>query len=80
MVKLDIFSDPICPWGYIGKSYLDRALETAGHHPYNIQWHPFQLNPELPLQGVDRREYLERKFGNKDLAIKAYAPVLEHAA
>ena len=80
MVKLDIFSDPICPWCYIGKSYLDRALEKAGNHPFNIQWHPFQLNPEMPLQGVDRREYLERKFGNKDLAIKAYAPVLEHAA
>ena len=80
MVKLDIFSDPICPWCYIGKSYLDRALEKAGNHPFNIQWHPFQLNPEMPLQGVDRREYLERKFGNKDLVIKAYAPVLEHAA
>ncbi|MDA7593199.1 DsbA family oxidoreductase [Rhodobacteraceae bacterium] len=80
MVKLDIFSDPICPWCYIGKSYLDRALEKAGNHPFNIQWHPFQLNPEMPLQGVDRREYLERKFGNKDLAIKAYTPVLEHAA
>ena len=80
MVKLDIFSDPICPWCYIGKSYLDRALEKAGNHPFNIQWHPFQLNPEMPLQGIDRREYLERKFGNKDLAIKAYAPVLEHAA
>ena len=80
MVKLDIFSDPICPWCYIGKSYLDRALEKAGNHPFNIQWHPYQLNPEMPLQGVDRREYLERKFGNKDLAIKAYAPVLEHAA
>ena len=80
MVKFDIFSDPICPWCYIGKSYLDRALEKAGNHPFNIQWHPFQLNPEMPLQGIDRREYLERKFGNKDLAIKAYTPVLEHAA
>ena len=80
MVKLDIFSDPICPWCYIGKSYLDRALEKVGNHPFNIQWHPFQLNPEMPLQGVDRKEYLEKKFGNKDLAIKAYTPVLEHAA
>ena len=80
MVKLDIFSDPICPWCYIGKSYLDRALEKAGDHPFNIQWHPFQLNPEMPLLGVERKEYLERKFGNKDLVIKAYAPVLKHAA
>ena len=80
MVKLDIFSDPICPWCYIGKSYLDRALEKVGNHPFNIQWHPFQLNPEMPLEGVDRKKYLETKFGGRDLAVKAYKPVLEHAA
>ena len=79
MVKLDIFSDPICPWCYIGKSYLDRALEKVGNHPFNIQWYPFQLNPEMPLEGVDRKKYLETKFGSKDLAVKAYTPVLEHA-
>ena len=79
MVKLDIFSDPICPWCYIGKSYLDRALEKVGNHPFNIQWHPFQLNPEMPQEGVDRKQYLETKFGSKDLAVKAYTPVLEHA-
>ena len=79
MVKLDIFSDPVCPWCYIGKSYLDRALEKAGNHPFNIQWHPFQLNPEMPLEGVNRKKYLETKFGSRDLAVKAYTPVLEHA-
>ena len=79
MMKLDIFSDPICPWCYIGKSYLDRALEKVGNQPFNIQWHPFQLNPEMPLAGVDRKKYLETKFGNRDLAVKAYTPVLEHA-
>ena len=56
MVKLDIFSDPICPWCYIGKSYLDRALEKVGNHPFNIQWHPFQLNPEMPREGMDRKK------------------------
>ena len=80
MMKLDIFSDPICPWCYIGKSYLDRALEKVGNHPFSIQWHPFQLNPEMPLEGVDRKKYLETKFGGRDLAVKAYTPVLEHAA
>ena len=79
MMKLDIFSDPICPWCYIGKSYLDRALEKAGNHPFNIQWHPFQLNPEMPIEGLDRKKYLETKFGSRDLAVKAYTPVLEHA-
>ena len=79
MIKLDIFSDPICPWCYIGKSYLDRALEKVGNHPFNIQWHPFQLNPEMPQEGVDRKQYLETKFGSKELAVKAYTPVLKHA-
>ena len=54
MIKLDIYSDPICPWCYIGKSYLDRALEKTVDHPFNIQWHPFQLNPNMPIEGMDR--------------------------
>ncbi|NBD28940.1 MAG: DsbA family oxidoreductase, partial [Alphaproteobacteria bacterium] len=48
MVKLDIFSDPICPWCYIGKTNLDRALEQVGDHPFKIEYHPFQLNPDMP--------------------------------
>ncbi len=79
MVKLDILSDPICPWCYIGKANLDRALERAGDHPFAIEWHPFQLNPDMPAAGMDRRAYLEAKFGGKDGAVKAYAPVVEHA-
>lgn len=79
MVKLDIMSDPICPWCYIGKARLDRALEQIGDHPFTIEWHPFQLNPDMPPEGMDRRAYLEAKFGGKDGAVKAYAPVIEAA-
>lgn len=79
MVRLDILSDPICPWCYIGKTHLDRALGKVGDHPFEIEWHPFQLNPEMPMEGMDRRAYLEGKFGGKDGAVKAYAPVVEHA-
>ena len=79
MVKLDIMSDPICPWCYIGKANLDRALEQRPDHLFQITWHPFQLNPDLPSSGMDRREYLETKFGGKDGAVRAYAPVVEHA-
>ena len=78
-VKLDIMSDPICPWCYIGKAHLDRALAAAPDHPFLIEWHPFQLNPDMPEGGMDRRAYLEGKFGGKEAAIKAYAPVVEHA-
>ena len=79
MVKLDIISDPICPWCYIGKTNLDRALEQIPDHPFTIEWHPFQLNPTMPLEGMDRRAYLEDKFGGKDGAVKAYAPVVQAA-
>ncbi|MFD1509278.1 DsbA family oxidoreductase [Lacimonas salitolerans] len=79
MTKLDIFSDPICPWCYIGKARLDRALEQRPDHPFAIEWHPYQLNPEMPRDGMDRRAYLEAKFGGKEGAVKAYMPVVEHA-
>lgn len=78
-VKLDILSDPICPWCYIGKTNLDKALASVPDHPFVIEWHPFQLNPDMPEGGMDRRDYLERKFGGKEGAVRAYAPVVEHA-
>tara|TARA_R110002049_G_scaffold23545_10_gene83701 strand:+ start:87954 stop:88598 length:645 start_codon:yes stop_codon:yes gene_type:complete len=78
-IKLDIMSDPICPWCYIGKAHLDRALADHPDHPFVIEWHPFQLNPDMPREGMERRAYLEGKFGGKEGAVRAYAPVVEHA-
>lgn len=78
-IKLDIISDPICPWCYIGKTHLDKALADHPDHPFRIEWHPFQLNPDMPAEGMDRRAYLEGKFGGKEGAVRAYAPVVEHA-
>lgn len=75
MIKLDILSDPICPWCFIGKTYLDRALEAHAEHPFLIEWHPFQLNPNMPVEGMDRREYLERKFGGQKGAIEVYSQI-----
>jgi len=79
MVKLDIVSDPICPWCYIGKTNLDQAIRMRPDHPFDIEWHPFQLNPEMPPNGMDRRAYLEVKFGGREGAARAYAPVAERA-
>jgi len=79
MVKLDIFSDPVCPWCYIGKTNLDRALAQVGDHPFEIEYHPFQLNPDFPPEGMDRRAYMDAKFGGREGAVKAYLPVQEHA-
>ncbi|MES2816355.1 MAG: DsbA family oxidoreductase [Pseudomonadota bacterium] len=64
-IRLDIFSDPVCPWCYVGKANLDRALAQHPDHPFAIQWHPFQLNPDMPAEGVGKRAYLEQKFGGK---------------
>lgn len=80
MIRLDIISDIACPWCYVGKAYLDRALEAKPDHPFAIEWHPYQLNPEMPKGGMDRRAYMEAKFGGKDGAVRAYAPLVDHAA
>lgn len=79
MIKLDIISDPICPWCYIGKAYLDRALAAHPDHPFTIEWHPYQLNPDMAAEGMDRREYLELKFGGQDGAIKVYGEIAKKA-
>lgn len=79
MIKLYIFSDPICPWCYIGKARLDAALLERPDHPFEIDWHPFMLNPDMPAGGMDRRAYLETKFGGKDGAVNAYLPVQREA-
>jgi len=79
MTRLDIFSDPVCPWCYIGKALLDRALEAHPAHDFVIEWQPFQLNPDLPRGGMDRAAYLEAKFGGKARAAQVYARIEEAA-
>ena len=76
MIKLDIISDPICPWCLIGKTRLFQALERAHDAAiFEIEWHPFQLNPDMPPDGMDRRTYLEAKFGGKKQAIAVYSQI-----
>jgi len=63
MFRLDIFIDPVCPWCLVGKAHLDNALASHPDHPFTILWHPFQLNPTLPAEGVAKRPYMEAIFG-----------------
>jgi predicted DsbA family dithiol-disulfide isomerase len=77
MIKLDILSDPICPWCFIGWTRLARALEARPDHPLAIEWHPFQLNPDMPAQGMDRSAYMIAKFGGPEGVLQAYRPVIE---
>lgn len=80
-VTIDVISDVVCPWCFIGKRRLERALVTLhAREPetaFAVRWHPFQLNPELPHEGVDRRAYLEAKFGGPQRAAQIYARVAE---
>jgi predicted DsbA family dithiol-disulfide isomerase len=75
MLKLDIFSDPVCPWCYIGKTNLDRAMERNPDHPFAVEWHPFQLNPDMPREGVDRASWLEARFGGRDRVVQMHLQV-----
>jgi len=75
-IQIDVVSDVVCPWCYIGKRKLARALELYARRmpdaePPQVAWHPYQLNPDLPESGVDRRDYLERKFGGRSAEIYA---------
>lgn len=79
MIKIDIISDVACPWCYVGKAYLDRALEARPNHPFQIEWHPYQLNPELPPEGMDRMAYMSAKFGSRENIIRIHKPLLAQA-
>ena len=77
-LTIDIISDVVCPWCYIGKRRLESALSLRGQddaQPVSVRWHAFQLNPDIPPGGVDRRGYLERKFGGPQRAQQIYARI-----
>ncbi len=76
-MRLDIFSDPICPWCFIGKRRLERALAARSGPKIEIHWRAFQLNPEMPAEGMDRQLYLELKFGGPTAAQRIYETIAE---
>lgn len=64
VLTIEVYSDVVCPWCYIGKRRLEQALESSGRQASaRVFWRPFQLNPTMPKAGMDRRVYLEAKFG-----------------
>lgn len=79
MVPLDILSDPICPWCYIGKARFDAAVRQTGRNPFKLSWRMYRLNPEMPREGMDRRAYLEGKFGGPRRAAEVYGQIAEAA-
>lgn len=64
---VEIYSDVVCPWCYVGKRRLERAMQQVGNTvKAHVAWRPFQLNPTMPKDGMDRTTYLEAKFGSLD--------------
>lgn len=78
-MQIDIFFDLVCPWCFIGKHRMDRALADRPGLPVELNWQPFQLNPGMPPAGMDRRDYLSAKFGGSGRAAQIYAMVAETA-
>ncbi|MDJ0609474.1 MAG: DsbA family oxidoreductase [Kiloniellales bacterium] len=79
-MQLQIYSDTICPWCLIGKRRLERALAERPQPDLEVTWHAFQLNPEMPADGMDRRRYLELKFGGGEGARQVYGQVEQAGA
>ena len=78
-LAIDIVSDIVCPWCFIGKRKLERALAelrtTEPSLAVQVRWHPFELNPDLPAEGIARTTYVERKFGGAERATQVYRRV-----
>jgi predicted DsbA family dithiol-disulfide isomerase len=80
--RIDIVSDAICPWCYVGKRQLERALATLADEElhFSVHWNPFQLNPDMPKEGRDRAAYRAWKFGSAERMREADARVAQAAA
>ena len=72
-LHIEVYSDVVCPWCYVGKRRLERALASFEGN-VRVTWRPFQLNPTMPKEGMDRTAYLEAKFGSLD----AFRQMEEH--
>ena len=76
-LTVDVISDVICPWCYIGKRRLEKAVAAFGREQVRVRWHPFQLNPRLPKGGMNRQEYRTAKFGSWERSLALDAQVAE---
>ena len=75
MISVDIVSDTVCPWCFIGKRRFERAMASRPEYDYTIGWRPFQLNPEMAPAGMARDKYLAEKFGDRERSAEVYKHV-----
>ena len=80
-ITVDIVSDTVCPWCYVGKRRFEEALaDRPPDLDVYVGWRPFQLNPDMPAEGMDRKAYLAAKFGGGERAGQIYAAIEEAGA
>ena len=72
LMKINVFADTICGWCFIGHANLNNVLKKFSNIKFDIRHIPFQLNPNMPAEGISREKYLEIKFGGKDYATPMY--------
>ncbi|TIS58786.1 DsbA family protein [Mesorhizobium sp.] len=74
-ITVDVVSDVVCPWCFIGQKRLDTAIAAAGEVEVHVRWRPFQLDPTIPPEGKDRREYMITKFGSEQRIREIHARI-----
>ncbi len=74
-MNVDIISDTICPWCFVGKRRFERALRERPDVQAEVRWRTFQLNPEMPAEGMDRSDYVNQKFGGEEQAHAVYGNI-----
>jgi predicted DsbA family dithiol-disulfide isomerase len=67
-IEIDVVSDVVCPWCFLGKRKLDAAMKQVPNFEYEVRWRPFQLDPTIPPEGKSRHEYMSAKFGPEKIA------------
>ena len=74
-ITVDVVSDVVCPWCFIGQKRLDKAVAAVGDVDVHIRWRPFQLDGTIPPQGMDRRQYMLAKFGSEQRIREIHARI-----
>jgi len=68
-MQIDVISDTVCPWCFIGKRRLMRAMAMRPNIAFDVKWRPYRLDPTIPTGGMDRQAYMRAKFGDDPMAI-----------
>lgn len=77
-MRIDIYSDTVCPWCYLGKRRFDIALKERPEYDIRVTWRPFELNPDMPWEGVDRAAYLTAKVGDAARVTALHEVLMRH--